>query len=228
MMILGLVLGLMFGNWFPQSELRIMRAELQSLKEKQAGKESLNTSMLPEVSKMLRVNPAQAKPKLRPTPSPKPLVKATPDTGMEDFGPLEPPFVDDFPADSGDLEKNLDMVTDLWNVRRAQAKELLIENLELTDSEVDAFDDAVDGMNDRLENRIRDMVDNLRDGAAPSPQDGLLFVHDVTGVMLETYEDLDDIFPSDWQEKSTEETDLINFIDPTVMVPLLDLEEMEP
>jgi len=226
--------GLIIGAWIPQSELRVKDLKIDQLEEKLADCDTRITPMIGELTKMLGVNQDKTQ-KIKPRPPAPASTSEDPldsDIGEipedQQFGNGEFDFDD--PAFDGaeSMEDALEIASGLWDVRRKQAMAVMVEDLDLTEGEIEDFEQNMDTMNRKLEEEIENFANQLADQDTPSPEDGLRIAHGVAGILLESYDEMDEIFPEDWRQNTGPETGPMNFIDPMVARPFLELEgEME-
>jgi hypothetical protein len=216
---LTLMIGLLVGSWGPKSDLRIANLEIARLKLEGPKNEPSSRSMM-DVTKMLGVaaparspNRSDRKPPRTPDveTDKKSEVNETPSPS------LTPPIIEN----QEDFKKAIDAARDIWLARSAQARQLLIEQLKLTEQEAREFDKLTKTMNEKLQKQIQKTVDSLKANDTFLPEDGMMMVHEISGVMLDVYSEADKVFPADWRYNVTEDSDLINFIDPEVALPLL-------
>jgi len=239
--IITLVLGLIIGAWVPQSELRVVKNEMDRMKKENARVQQSkgNNPIVGNVTQMLGMQslPEQKSSAegiaRRSSNSPRPKPDLTfDDTGKEESpspqemdtvaGPAEgetPPAVDH------DFYEAIELARDAWRVRAAHSRQVLSENLELTDREMESFDRTIVEMNNKLEDQIIDLAESMITKEEITTEDGLVMLHSVSGVLLETYTGLDDVLPPDWRFRTGTEADLINFIDPVVATPLGNLQD---
>lgn len=223
--IIIFTVGLLLGGLGPRSDLRNLEKEISKLQEKLKDCNGKSSPMLGEVTRMLGVQKPgrNSAPKVpRPRTTPLPTVEPSDDTGVV----TEFQWEDDDPfADTEDMESALDAASDLFDIRRQQAMEILINELNLSPDEIADFEAAMSDMNDDIEEQIQDFVDGISDEMNPSPEDALALAHDLSGTLLGSYDRMDEIFPEDWREDASPDTSPINFIDPRVALPILKIEE---
>ncbi len=216
------IIGMAIGAWGPRSDLRIARQKIRELERTRAStapKEE--ASAMPNITQMLNIPRQPVSPRPRPTraPVPTPDPAVTPQENVPDETDSE-----DATMSPDDFREGIAAAHDLWTMREAQARQLLIESLELTESEAREFDARIEAMNGELTRRIEDAVATMKDKEMLTTQDALTLAHGISGVLLDTYEDLDEVLPDNWQSRATADSDLPNFIDPMVGLPLIELE----
>ncbi len=220
--IIIFTVGLLMGGLGPRSDLRNLEKEIKSLQEKLRDCDGKKSPVLGEVTRMLGVGKPDLKTPPRPRHTPDPEKKEGDKEIATDFQwEEEDPF-----GGAENMEDALDAASDLFDIRRQQAMEILINELDLTSDEIEDFESTMSDMNDKLQDQIQNFVDDMTDNMEPSPEDGLRLAHDLSGTLLGSYDDMDDIFPDGWRDDASPDTSPINFIDPRVARPILELEEM--
>ncbi len=216
------IVGMAIGAWGPRSDLRIAKQKIRELERaKPAPSANEESSGMPNITQMLNIPRQPASPRPRPTRVPTPTTDpaaptqvVVPDETVSENGAFSPE----------DFREGIEAAHDLWKMRESQARQLLIEALELTESESREFDERIEAMNEELRRRIENAVTTMKDDETLTTQDALTLAHEISGVLLDTYADLDDVLPDNWQSQATADSDLPNFIDPMVGLPLIELE----
>ena len=228
--IIALLAGFILGSGWQNSELRIAQKKIASLNEELSKKS--RGSLVPNVANMLgaasRAGRMKSHSEVKPSGEP-PKSQPQHDSKLETPEPtvIEDDWPEDMPFDQEEFEDPqaaLDAAKELWNIRKVQAREALAEKLMLTDTDLLYFDETVDKLNSKLRERFQILADSVEEKNYVDQVDGLSLVHDITGFMMDTYEDLGDVFPDGWQEETTDDLMLVNFIDPSVAEPMLKLE----
>lgn len=238
--VVVLMLGLILGAWWPQSELQIARSRITELKQELASRSK--RTLIPDMARMMAMSEPRSP---RPTPVPTPEPERTPRKKTPTPAPSIPPikttgenaarspgeeFAEEMSRafeDADSADEALETMADLWRTRREMARAALADHLGLSDMEMEAFDRRMDDMNDSLEDRFEDMADNFTGmdmTQEPSMEDAFRMAHDFTGVFVDTYDSLDDTLPPGWREDGPE-LDLTAFIDPYVFKPMMDFDE---
>jgi hypothetical protein len=223
--IIAVLVGFFLGSWWPRADLRIAKNQIESLKNDLVRKEQSRQTMLANVTRMLGTaasmgrkpsEPVQSKPRVATSSPVIPETDPVPsETSLPDFDNME------------SLDEVFETASEFWKIRSSQAREALSDSLDLTEEEIHRFDELVDDMNLSLETRIGETVDSIILRGDILPEDGLVLLHDFSGVMLDTYADLDEIFPDDWRSNAPEDAEIFSFINPSVMESFLDLEQIE-
>ncbi|MBN1296467.1 hypothetical protein JXA80_06780 [bacterium] len=236
------VIGLILGVWWPQSDLRLARNQIDEMKQELASRSK--RAMIPEMARMIAMpdpragrasvdsTPLDSNPNAVParrTPTPHPLYTGEPDNAERKPDPGEQ-FAEEMSRafeESDSAEDALETMADLWHTRQDLARKSLVDKLGLSDTELADFDAAMEEMNDALGHRFEDFADRFEafsENQEPSPEDAFRMAHDFTGVFVDTYDAMDDTLPYGWRE-DTPDLDLTAFIDPYIFKPLLDLDD---
>ncbi|HPQ39706.1 MAG TPA: hypothetical protein PLV45_04975 [bacterium] len=238
-LIVFLVLGMILGAWWPQSELQIARTRIDELKQELASRS--RRTLIPDMARMMAMSEPRAArsvpsadpeptPEIQPasdrkTPTPAPTVsqvEKTPRPPGEEFAEEMSRALED--AESAD--DALETMADLWRTRREMARTALADYLGLSDTEMEEFDARMATMNDTLADRFENLADRFAEmgmETEPTTEDAFRMAHDFTGVFVDTYDSLDETLPPGWRENGPD-LDLTAFIDPYVFKPMMDMD----
>ncbi len=222
--VLALLGGLVAGAWGPRSDLIAARNQAKELKGELADCGRKPSPVLSGVTQMLGIagkGPTRSEP---PGKSPAELPRDR--DPQEEDGPLamEPESDRGALDDAERLEEALQVASDLWNIRREHALEILVESLDLDVDGIDGFEKSMRNMNEALSEEIERIVDSLADGEEPSAEEGFRLAHSISGIVLDAYVDMDSVLPENWRENITPDAEPINFIDPMVISAFLELD----
>ena len=109
-----------------------------------------------------------------------------------------------------------------WRVRSDLARNSFLENLGAGEEEANQFDVLIAAMNLRLANTIGNSVDTSGEPEAIGFEHGARLIHELSGAVVLTYDEMDRTLPEDWREATDSEFALSDFIDPSVADPLID------
>ena len=125
------------------------------------------------------------------------------------------------------LSNRIQQAVELWRMRSDIARSTFIADVGLNEAQAQDFDVLVGAMNLRLSERIGHWADELaRTNSAPLALDtGMRMMHDLTGTLVLTYDEMDRKLPSGWREKAGEGANLLDFIAPAVATPLIGVEQ---
>lgn len=232
--VITFVIGLTIGAWGPRSDLLIMQGKLEEMKSDLRNRSSQRTMqpMMENVTKMMGLNRNK---RIAYSDS-------EPDKHRNDQDQTEPLNISNKPRStpvqydhthssedqfqiSENMDENLEAAYDIWNLQSAQARALLIENLDLTETEIEELDLAIDTMNEQLKNEIEIFVNHINEKEMVTSEEGLRLMNSLTGVVLNTYQQMDDTLPYGWRYQTSEESDLMHFINPRVAEPFLEIDE---
>jgi hypothetical protein len=242
---IALLVGLVVGAWGPRSDLRVAKAEVAELKKQLAGR---RPSYSDGVTRMLRIPEAadiQTEEVTTTTtrqPDDEPEVPAEhadePETATTDERPdpetREVPDVDEDPVTSDEpldseadsrMEKQIEQAVAAWRLRSEIVRDTFVANAELTDEEAAQFDTLMAAMNMRLGDGIATWAAELKEGETPLPESSIKAMHELSGVLVLTYAEMDRKMPEDWRDAG-ERFDLVDFIDPSVAEPLIEVEDV--
>ncbi len=214
--VLALLLGLVLGGYGPRSDLRQARARIKEL-EKKVGRQESSAGKMQTVKAMLHVkdsevSAARAKPRKVFRPSPPPTLQMP--------EPAEAPATNAPPR----MGHNIAEAAELWSTRVEMSRNSFIGNLGLNPQQTAMFDGVTAVMNAQLEERINKWADTLKQKDEMSSEDGIRMMTELGGVLTKTYDEMDQAMPQGWRDKAGSEFQLVNFIDPAVATPLVDVE----
>lgn len=214
--VLALLLGLVLGSYGPRSDLREARARIKEL-EKKVGRQESSAGKMQAVKTMLQVKDAEVsaargKPRktFRPPPPPKLQMPETAETPATNTPPR--------------MGRNIAEAAELWSTRVEMSRNSFIGNLGLNPQQVAMFDGMTAVMNAQLEERIGKWAESLKQKDEMSSEDGIRMMTELGGVLTKTYDEMDQAMPQGWRDKAGSEFQLVNFIDPAVATPLVDVE----
>ena len=87
-----------------------------------------------------------------------------------------------------------------------------------------AFDDALQEMNERLYASVQDLAKRLATEEKMTPELGFRLMGDTSRILAETYDKVGEILPQE-QRAEVSEMQMIDFIDPAVAEPLIDVQD---
>jgi hypothetical protein len=129
-------------------------------------------------------------------------------------------------ATAMDRRANLRQASELWLTRAALARNSFVSNAHLDKEQEMKFDVLMESMNLRLGERVDHWVETLKAKGFLRPEDGLRIMNDLSDALVLTYDEMDRSLPADWREKGGENFQLVNFIDPEAVMPLMELETL--
>jgi len=129
--------------------------------------------------------------------------------------------------DRSSLSNSINHLKKGWDMRRDLARNNLIRQLALPETSVNQFDVLVEAMNLRLGATVDAWSMKLLEQGSVNEEDGLRMMNELSEAMVLTYDEMDRTMPAGWREKVGPKFDLMRFIDPEVLTPLQDLENIE-
>jgi hypothetical protein len=228
--VVAVLAGLVLGSWGPSSDLRKAKEEIEDLKRRlskgwsQGGevdgvRQMLripgNDAVKRRVAERARKAPAVASVPVAAETTPEPAVAQAPAAATaatnEDAN---------CEWDSEDIER----ATKFWNARASLARNSLVSNLKLDASQADRFDTVVSAMNLRLETGISNWVQRVKAKGDMTTEDGIRLMNELSTAVVVTYDEMDRSMPADWRKLAGEKFELINFVDPAVAMPLMEVD----
>jgi hypothetical protein len=122
------------------------------------------------------------------------------------------------------MGRNIAEAVELWSTRVEMSRNSFIGNLGLNPQQTAMFDGMTAVMNAQLEERIGKWAEVLKQKDEMSSEDGIRMMTELGGVLTKTYDEMDQTLPQGWRDKAGSEFQLVNFIDPAVATPLVDVE----
>ncbi len=122
------------------------------------------------------------------------------------------------------MTEELRKASDLWNTRAAMARNSFVSNVELNDEQAAAFDTLVAAMNLRLETGINRWVETIRKQGELTTEESIRAMSELSGALTTTYDEMDRLMPQGWRGKTGEGFELVNFVDPAVAMPMVEVE----
>ncbi|HMP72480.1 MAG TPA: hypothetical protein PKE55_04380 [Kiritimatiellia bacterium] len=224
---IALLAGIILGGLAPRRELEKARIEIQDLKtrgERRGGASSLN--ILTDVVRIPSETTPRNMPESRPAePSPFdsgsfPETDDSPAPELTESEEALPPS----PSVSESLADRLDDAREAWAIRAEIARNSFLSRTRLRNDEAVQFDVVIAAMNLRLQSAFQNLSQTLLAGEDLTTERGVRVLHDLTGVLTLTYDELDRKLPSTWRAAAGDDFDLTDFIDPSVAEPLIPVE----
>lgn len=220
----ALVVGLALGGLAPRSENRALRGQVDELQDRKCDSGS-------RVGREI-ANVFQGRPWAEDLPEPEAPVPADED---EDDNVVVEQDEDGLTIEIGgdgdedipeNLEESLEMVQDAMEIRRAQARQALVE-ADVDDGQLEQIDTIVDDMNGDLAALADDFVTSFQESEGePDRRDTMLFARDTLDVLLEAEDALYGSLDSDQQEALDEAAlDPFSYIDGTVVETFMELDQ---
>jgi hypothetical protein len=126
----------------------------------------------------------------------------------------------------GQLRKQLETAGAVWKARSDLARTGFISNVADTDDQAIQFDVSMAAMNLRMSNSVRTWVESVRQKQEVNSEDGIKIMNDLSGALVQAYNDLDRAMPADWRTKAGSKFEVVDFINPDVVMPLTEIEDV--
>ncbi len=218
-----LIAGWMMGGWLPRVELREVREDLacaqQALKARAPRRSGFTgvTQMLgiPEPA----ARPTATKPVMIPPPSPDDSA-ASPESETQEIAHSPT----NHPARRHSMRDGIEQAMEAWEARCDIARGTFVANVALNEEEATRFDVLVASMNIRLAHTIEQFAEQVKTGKAAGEEQSVKLVRDLSSSVATTYDELQASMPANWRHDAGEEFSVTDFIDPSVAMPLVDIE----
>lgn len=237
------VVGILIGSWRPRAQVRDLTRQLEESRKGTSKKRADSPEGFDTFTRMVRIpDEAGKKPRFA---SNKPLFTgaatnatdasiATTETGgvanaeetVAQSAPEEPRHRGrPQRLDPEDLRARIAEAQELWSARVDLARAQWLDRLGMSDeASARVFDDAVNGMNDRLHALAQELADEVASGRRRVDHaSGARFISEVSGVMADTYEAISADLPED-KVAETGKMQLTDFIDPAVAEPFIQIQ----
>jgi hypothetical protein len=210
--VAALLAGFGLGRWTPTQELR--RREAAWIEERNALQRRSASPSTSIAREFLRLPAPVAPPTetLPPVPSPAPT-STTP--AAQESGPQEPP---------SDFRSGMERARELWITRSGLARNSFLANIGATPDEMLRFDETIQAMNEQLAGKITDWAEVVKENGSVTAEDGVRLMHELSGVVAGSYDELDQRLRPGWREKAGLDFQLFDFVDPSVGESLVSVE----
>ncbi len=226
--------GLLIGGAQPRSELRRLRGELETRKKV----ESAPVSQSRQLSSFFSMLPME---------TPRPAEDSASGPGANRLEPAAESASDTASthAESGanapknwrtmsaeeratEFKARMEQAAEAWRLRADLARAGFASKTGFTDSEMTEFDVLTKAMNVRLEDLFRQTADQIKAGEPFSPETGIRLMNGLTDAMVLTYDEMDRKLPATWRKDSGNSFDLVTYVDPVVVAPLMEVQDKLP
>ena len=126
----------------------------------------------------------------------------------------------------GDLRKQLETAAAVWKARSDLARSGFLSTVAETDALAAQFDVSMAAMNLRMSNSVRTWAESVGQRREVSSEDGIRIMSELSSTLVQAYNDLDRTMPAGWRAKAGPEFEVVNFINPEVVMPLTDVEDV--
>jgi len=129
--------------------------------------------------------------------------------------------------DTSSLSNSIDNLKKGWQMRTELARNNFVKRVDLDESAETRFDVVIEAMNLRLGATVDAWSARLQEKGYVNEEDGVRMMNEMSTALVITYDEMDRTLPEGWREKAGEKFDLVRFIDPEVLTPLQDLEDID-
>ena len=228
---LACLVGFLVGSWGPRADLRALK-ELGKNEKRTAAEQKpdgLDTfarmAKIPETARHpRRRRPTRAEARrsvIAITNAPKAEVSAAVPGNTNAVAAAEAPKKRRMPDD---LAARIDEAQEMWATRVDVARAQWKAKLKLSGETEKAFDDALQELNERLYASVQDLAKRLASEEKMTPELGFRLMGDTSRILAETYDKVGEILPQE-QRAEVSEMQMIDFIDPAVAEPLIDVQD---
>ena len=228
---LACLAGFVVGSWGSRADLRAL-AELDKNEKRTAAERKpdgfdtfARMAKIPETARRHR-RPRPPRASLRrsaisATNAPKAEVAAAVPEATNDVARADPPRKRRAPDD---LAARIEEAQEMWATRVDVARAQWKAKLKLSGKAEKAFDDALREMNDKLYASVQSLAERLASEEKMTPELGFRLMGDTSAILAETYDKIGESLPQDRRE-AVSEMQMIDFIDPAVAEPLIDVQD---
>ena len=228
---LACLAGFIVGSWGARADLRALK-ELSKGEKKAAAEQKpdgLDTftrmAKIPETARHPRRHrPARAEARrsaIAVTNAPRTEVSADAPAATNAVADAKAPKKRRTPDD---LAARIDEAQELWAARVDVARAQWKAKLKLSGEAEKAFDDALQEMNEKLYASVQELARRLASEEKMTPELGFRLMGDTSTILTETYDKIGEFLPQD-QRAEVSEMQMIDFIDPAVAEPLIDVQD---
>ena len=223
--VVALLVGLVVGSWSVKSDLREARQEITTLKRDLSNRGRREDS-LRSVTSMLRIPEPSGPslPEMPPEETPRTVGTITPGAAASTAEVRSAQVKVRDEAARKSFEDQIKTAMELWKTRSALARNSFLSNVSASPVQTGLFDQAVEHMNQRLGEKIRQWADYVKHEKQVTPETGLRMMNNLSETMITAYDELDRTMPPDWRDRAGSEFQLFDFINPEVALPLADVQ----
>jgi hypothetical protein len=229
--VAALLLGMALGSWGLKADLRKARKDVAKLQD-QVNRTDRKQSRLDGITTMLNIPQGRESAPAQPSRAMDGRAAGHVEVGTNAHGVPRhhgPPWEDRHAAGTvvtnRNMREDIDAAVNVWKVRSQLARDGFLAQATSNDEQAARFDVLMVAMNLRLSNSIRTWVDYIQTEQTLTPETGVRMMNDLSGVMVQTYADVERDFP-DWREKTEGKFNTMDFVDPQVALPLTEVESI--
>lgn len=230
LVVVAVLAGMVLGGWGPRSDLRRAREEIEDLKRRGA-RGWTQGGEIQGVRQMLRLaDDGTVRTRAAERARGKPAAPRSGSGGGVAAAPAATQAVARAASPTNDGAEaiwegaDIEEAAKFWNARAALARNSLVSNLKLDAARAEQFDTLVAAMNLRLETGISNWVQGVKARGEVTTEDGVRLMSELSSAVVLTYNELDRAMPSGWRKAAGDKFEVINFVDPAVAMPLMEVE----
>ncbi|MBT3295028.1 MAG: hypothetical protein HN919_16915 [Verrucomicrobia bacterium] len=222
-----LIFGWMMGGWLPKAELRTVREDLK-VAQRALSARAPRRAGFTGVTQMLGI------PKSSPTPDrvdvpeqdePETPVPDASVAGSDQPAPEIAASKTNNASRGRSMKHGIQEAMEVWEARCDIARSTFVANVALAPEQATRFDVLVAAMNIRLAHSIEQFAQQVKSGEAVSEEQTVKLMRDLTTSVASTYDELDGSMPPNWRADAGKKFSVTDFIDPSVALPLVDVED---
>lgn len=126
------------------------------------------------------------------------------------------------------FKARMEQAAEAWRLRAEIARSGFASKTGFTDKEMMDFDVLMKSMNVRLEDLFIKTAEQLKAGDPFTPETGIRLVNGLTESMVLTYSEMDRKLPATWRKDAGASFDLVTYVDPVVVKPLVEVQDKLP
>ena len=234
MVVVALLAGLVLGSWSVKVDLRRAEEEVATLRKELSSKSASLGGRLTGVASMLKIpDEAAARPgRHSHAPAERESASITVSTNTTGSNAVVVSVASSstnnprHQSHHGGLRKQLETAASAWQVRSDVARTGFLSKVADNDDHAVQFDVTMAAMNIRLSNSVRTWVDYVKTKQDVDSEAGIRIMSDLSSTLVQAYNDLDRTMPADWRTKAGPGFEVVNFINPDVVMPLTEVEDV--
>ncbi|MBL7115941.1 MAG: hypothetical protein ISS35_09260 [Kiritimatiellae bacterium] len=238
---LALLIGMLIGSWTPRSEIASLTRELKTTRELLKHKPR-KAKTITQVTSLLGIEREHndrpehsASPDADAVSFPEATAatneSASAESQTEVAAATNPAIAvasahdSPTPRQKADMGDDIDKAVELWQMRVNVARSTFVSNARLSDEQGMQFDILVQSMNIRIGETIDNFAANLQDAEEVQMEAGIRLMNEISDSVVLTYDEMDETLPEGWRRKSGQNFNLMDFIDPEVGRPLINVQD---
>ena len=111
---------------------------------------------------------------------------------------------------------------DLWKIGYDVRRQQVINRARLDENATASFDAIIGNLNARLAERVESWAEYVRQKEFMNEEMGVRMLNDVSGVIVESYNELQQTMPEEWlaDQDSREKFEIMHFVNPEIFLPI--------